>query len=91
MRTTGASPDIDGVAEASAPSRCGIRVSWRRAAKFLPMIEERRLAVDEFFDWLGRQEGLHELVDGRIVPHPDYVTPSEFAAPRSCTGSSLRT
>ncbi len=45
------------------------------------MLEQRRWGVDEFFDWLGEQEGIYELVDGRIVPHPDYVTPLGLAAP----------
>jgi Uma2 family endonuclease len=45
------------------------------------MFESDRLTVDEFFDWHQTVEGRYELLDGRIVPHPDYVTPSGLAAP----------
>jgi len=37
--------------------------------------------LGEFFSWQALVEGRYELVDGHIVPHPDYVTPAGFAAP----------
>ncbi len=39
------------------------------------------MTVEDFFDWHQTVEGRYELVDGRIVPHPDYVTPRGLAAP----------
>ncbi len=38
------------------------------------MRDPSRLTVDEFFAWQEHAEGRYELVDGHIVPHPDYVT-----------------
>ncbi len=45
------------------------------------MRDVQRLTADEFFAWQALVEGRYELVDGHIVPHPDYVTPAGFAAP----------
>jgi Uma2 family endonuclease len=45
------------------------------------MFESDRMTVEDFFDWHQMVEGRYELVDGRIVPHPDYVTPHGVAAP----------
>jgi len=45
------------------------------------MRDVQRLTADEFFAWQALVEGRYELVDGHIVPHPDYVTPLGFAAP----------
>jgi len=45
------------------------------------MFDYDRMTVEEFFDWHQTVEGRYELVDGRIVPHPDYVTPQGLAAP----------
>ncbi len=45
------------------------------------MRDPQRLTVDEFFAWQALVEGRYELVDGHIIPHPDYVTPLGFAAP----------
>jgi Uma2 family endonuclease len=45
------------------------------------MFESDRMTVEQFFDWQQTVEGRYELIDGRIVPHPDYVTPHGLAAP----------
>jgi len=45
------------------------------------MRDVQRLTADEFFAWQALVEGRYELVDGHIVPHPAYVTPTGFAAP----------
>jgi len=45
------------------------------------MLDYERMTVEEFFEWHQTVEGRYELVDGRIVPHPDYVTPQGLAAP----------
>jgi Uma2 family endonuclease len=45
------------------------------------MQDPNRLTVEEFFAWQEHVEGRYELVDGHIVPHPDYVTLKGLAAP----------
>jgi Uma2 family endonuclease len=45
------------------------------------MRDPSRLTVEEFFAWQEHVEGRYELVDGHIVPHPDYVTLEGLAAP----------
>ena len=45
------------------------------------MLDADRMSVEEFFAWHQHVEGRYELVEGRIVPHPDYVTPEGLAAP----------
>jgi Uma2 family endonuclease len=40
-----------------------------------------RLTAAEFLEWQARVEGRYELVDGHIVPHPDYFGPQGFAFP----------
>lgn len=46
-----------------------------------PMHDIHRMAVDEFLTWQRCVEGCYELVDGFIVPHPDYWSPQGFASP----------
>jgi Uma2 family endonuclease len=45
------------------------------------MRDPSRITVEEFFAWHEHVEGRYELVDGHIVPHPDFVTPQGLAAP----------
>lgn len=53
------------------------------------MFESDRMSVDDFFDWHQTVEGRYELVDGRIVPHPDFVTPQGLAAPTNAHAAIL--
>jgi Uma2 family endonuclease len=45
------------------------------------MQDPNRLTVEEIFARQEHVEGRYELVDGHIVPHPDYVTLKGLAAP----------
>jgi Uma2 family endonuclease len=45
-----------------------------------------RLTTDEFFEWHRHVEGRYELVEGRIVPHPDFVLPQGLSAPSNDHG-----
>lgn len=45
------------------------------------MVDPNRLTVDEFFAWQSLVEGRYELIDGHIVPHPDYFDARGLAAP----------
>lgn len=45
------------------------------------MHDVSRMTVDDFFEWQQSVEGRYELVDGFIVPHPDYWSPQGFASP----------
>jgi Uma2 family endonuclease len=45
------------------------------------MLDSNRMSVDDFFAWHEHVEGRYELVDGHIVPHPDYVSPAGLSAP----------
>ncbi|MDQ2909320.1 MAG: Uma2 family endonuclease [Candidatus Eremiobacteraeota bacterium] len=53
------------------------------------MYDFERMTVEEFFAWHQTVEGRYELVDGRIVPHPDYVTPQGLAAPANDHGAII--
>lgn len=45
------------------------------------MVDPNRLTVDEFFAWQSLVDGRYELIDGHIVPHPDYFDAQGLAAP----------
>jgi len=45
------------------------------------MRDVQRLTADEFFAWQALVEGRYELVDGHIVPHPDYGRRSALPRP----------
>ena len=53
------------------------------------MRNPERLTVDEFFKWQSLVEGRYELVDGHIVPHPDYFDAQGLAAPDNDHGAVL--
>ena len=53
------------------------------------MLDANRMTVDDFFAWHEHVEGRYELVDGHIVPHPDYVSPQGLSAPSNEHGAIL--